>query len=313
MATALAPVVDEAAAAYNAANTIHDTNESYLAAVEFDKTDVVYNPRDAQPLMTQAQIDVRLATLKGLQLYVQSLKAVTSGTESPALDAAAKQAGESLAAVGNAEGPEIAGALGIATPPVSKTTTIVRTTTGNTTSTTTSNSSEPAPLISKSVKFGLSTGINALGQFLISRKVKQELPGIVKTMDPQVQALCDLMSSEADILANQENIDFENEIEEQTLFLRLNKTMDADERREEIMKLPGMARQEKAAAQQLAQLKDSIQKLAKAHAELAKDAVANKPESLNDKMHDLVTAGSNLGKFYSSLSAPEPDDSKDSK
>ena len=304
---ALAPVVDQATAAYQAANSIHDASESYLAANAFDKTDPVYNPRDGQPLLTQAQIDARLAVLKGLQLYVQSLTAVTSGTESPALDAAARQAGGSLTALANAEAPAIEGALGIVVAPASKTTTTTTTTTGNTTTSTTSSASQAAPLISKQAQFGFSTGINALGQFLISRKVKEELPGIVKTMDPQVKALCDLMSSEIDTLASQEKIDFDTVIDEQTLFLRLNKSMDAEERRAEIMKLPGMARQQQTAAQQLAQLKVSIEKLEKAHHDLAMAVQENKPESIKDRMGELVTAGRNLGKFYSSLSSPAPE------
>jgi hypothetical protein len=147
----------------------------------------------------------------------------------------------------------------------------------------------------------MSAGIDALGQYLVSRKVKEELPAVVEKMDPQVKALCELLAQEIDILSSQEKIDYDSVINRETLFIRTT-TLSAEERREEIMKLPALGRQEQAAAQKLAQLKAALLKLELTHHALAADAQGNNPESLKSKMVDLAAAGNNLGKFYSSLS-----------
>jgi len=301
VAAATAPVVDQAEDAYKSANAIHDMSENYDAVSEFDKTAPVYNPRNVKPLLSDAQIDARLAVLKGFQVYVQTLVAVTAGTDSPALEAAAKSAGGSLAGLANNAGPEVESALGIAVASASTTDTTVTTISGSTTTTTTSTASTPAPLVTPQIKNVMSAGIDALGQYLVSRKVKEELPGVVEKMDPQVKALCELLAQEIDILSSQEKIDYDSVINRETLFIR-TATLSAEERREAIMKLPDLGRQEQAAAQKLAQLKGSLLKLELTHHALAAEAQGNNPESLKSKMGDLAAAGNNVGKFYSSLS-----------
>jgi hypothetical protein len=302
VSAATAPVVDQATEAYEAANAIHDLSENYDAVSEFDKTEPVYNPRKVAPLLSQAQLDARLAVLKALQVYVQTLTAVTNGTESPELDAAAKSLGCSLAGLVNAGAPAVESGLGIVVAPETTTQTTV-TTTGSTTSSTTTTSSTPPPVISPQMSNVLSTGINALEEFLASKKVKAELPGVVEKMDPQVKALCELLAQEIDILSSQETIDFNSVINRETLFIR-TATLSAEERRQEIMKLPDMGRQEQAAAHQLAQLKSALVKLELTHHALAADAQGNNPESLKSKLGELEAAGNNLGKFYSTLSTP---------
>jgi hypothetical protein len=129
--------------------------------------------------------------------------------------------------------------------------------------------------------------------------VDAELPGKIAEMDGHVKAVCDLLTAEIDILESQEKIDFDTAINRQTLFLR-TATLGAEERREQIMKLPGMARQARAAHEQLEELKDAVETLKKAHHDLAEAAKA--PEKLKDKVGELALAGNGLGKFYSSLS-----------
>ena len=166
LSAATAPVVDGAAAAYHSANLIHERRTDYDAIADFDKTDPVYNPRIIHPLLTDESIEVRLAVLKAFQCYVQTLVEITSGLESPALDDASKSVGSSLANLGNTLVP-----------------------TSSTSATTSSNSSEPALTISQGTQNALSTGANALGQFLVYRAIKKDLPQKVKDMDPQVQAV----------------------------------------------------------------------------------------------------------------------------
>jgi hypothetical protein len=293
LAATVAPVVDQAAAAYASANAIHDMAENYEAVAAFDKPSppppaapVVYNPRTVAPLLSQDQIDLRLAVLKGLQSYSQVLVAV-SGTQSAELDAASKSLGGGLASAGDLFLP--AGSSSV--------TQVVTTDDVSVTKTTTS----PTDAISAGEQSAISTAINALGQYLVAKKVKEELPGIVAKMDPQIQQLCRLLAKEIDILASQEKVDFDIAINQQTEFLRVTKGLDPETRREQIMKLPELARQQKQAAEQLKQLRAELGTLEMTHHALAVALANANPESLSQKFADLGAAGSNLGKFYSSL------------
>ena len=301
LATATAPVVDQAAAAYSNANAIHNIRLDYDAVAQFDAVTPVYNPRTIQSLLSAKDVQVRLAVLAAFQAYVQSVVAITSGTDSPELQAAEKSAGENLTNLGNSLGPSIESTLGIASAAASTTETTDTTTSGSTTTTTSSTSSTPAPVITPAVQNGISTAVNALGQFLINRKTKKELPPIIVAMDPHVKTLCDLLVSDIAILKDQENRDYNFIINQQTLFIRKNTTLDPEQRREQIMKLPGIVRREQASTQQLTQLSESIARLELTHHALAAEAQGNNPESLKQKLNDLEAAGEDLGKFYSSL------------
>lgn len=299
VAAATAPVVDQATAAYAAAIAIHDQAENFDAVTEFEKISPpppappapVYNPRTVEPLLSQEQVELRLAVLKGLQAYTKSVVAV-SDPDSKDLDDAAKSLGGSLAGLGNSFLP-----AGMTAP--SKETIVV--TGGNTTNETISTQT---PAISAGEQKGMSVAIDALGQYLVSRKVKSELPGIVEKMDPEIKDLCELLAKEIDILSSQETIDFNLVIDRQTLFLRTASGLDPEVRREQIMKLPELARQQKQAAQQLKVLRAALVKLEMTHHALAAELQGNNPESIKQKISDLGAAGGNLGKFYSSLAQP---------
>src|SRR5579875_2190241 len=62
---AATPVVDEAAAAYRNANKLHNERVDYDAPVQFDQpvdsAHPVYNPRNTPVLLSEKDIDVRLA------------------------------------------------------------------------------------------------------------------------------------------------------------------------------------------------------------------------------------------------------------
>jgi hypothetical protein len=289
LATATAPVVDKAEDAYKGANAIHDLRVDYDASVAFDKTDPVYNPRSIAPLLSEKDIDVRLAVLKALQCYVQDVVAITGGTESKELDDASTSMGSSLAGLGNAFLP--AGSSSV---------TKTVTTNGVAATVTTT---EAADAISTTEQNAMSAAVNALGQFLGSRKVKKELPGLVEKMDPQIETMCKTLSKDVDALKSDELIDFNFMINEQTVFLRENKSMDAGERQALIMKLPEMVRKQRAADEELDDLKAGLGKLVLTHHAFAAELQGNNPESIGSKLSDLSAAGGNLGKYYSSLSS----------
>jgi hypothetical protein len=292
LSAATAPVVDAAEKAYTDANAIHDLRENYDAAVEFDKTDAtgkVYNPRNIKPLLSEKQIDVRLAMLKSLQLYVKNVAALTNGTESKELDEASKSLADGIAGLGN-----------LYLPAGSTSATEIVTTDGQSQTITTTT---PTNAISSGEQNGIAAAVNALGQYLGARKVKKELPGILVKMDPQIEKMCDAMSKDVDALKSEELIDFNFMINQQTLFLRENKTMDAGERRTLIMALPDVVRRHQASDEQLDNLKAGLFKLKMTHHALAADAQGNNPEGLKAKVADLASAGEGLGKYYSSLPA----------
>jgi hypothetical protein len=301
LAAATAPVVDQATEAYRDAQAIHAQSVDYDAAAAFDKSNV-FVPGSIQDWPSDDDIQIRLAVLKAFQLYVKNLVSITAGTDSPALNAASASLGNSLSSLANTLAPTAESALGISTAPASTTQTTVTTTTGSTTTTTTSSSSTPAPFISAGAQNGISVALNALGQFLVYRTIEKELPQKIEDMDPHVQALCELLAKDIGILQQQEKIDSNDVIDRQTDFIRDSK-LDPEERRIEFMKLPEMARQQRANDQKLTDLRAAILRLELTHHALAAAAQGNNPESLTQKLSDLSAAGESLGKFYSSLPA----------
>ena len=259
LSVATAPVIDEAVTAYHSANELHDTWLDYDAVGRFDNKQTVYNPESIQPLMSEHGINVRLAVLEAFKCYVQSLVDITNGVNSHQMDAAAAFAGMNLTAVANDVAPSIEKTLGIAAAgsTVQKT---VAVTSGNTTTTTVSHSTTPAPdAISPAVRNGISTAASALGQFLVSHKIKKELPSKIKAMDEHLETLCKLLEEDIAVIRSQEKMDYENILDSQTLFLRVN-TLQPQERREQIMKLPEMVRQRRATEDELDELSESIRK-----------------------------------------------------
>jgi len=319
LATATTPVVDQATAAYRAANALYDTSVDYEAVRVFDRQQPVYNPRDIGVLLPEKDIQIRVKVLEAFQLYVQNVVAITNGTDSPALDAASNSVGANLTGLSNDVAPAIETAFGIATTASSTKTATTATTTNSTvtnavgtnssvtsaTSTvaTTTTSALPPP-VTPEIRAGIGTAVNALGQFLVQRKIKQELPGIIAKMDPQLKTLCELLESDIDILKDRESRDYDTLIDDETLFIRTSPTLSPEDRRNEIMKLPAIVRRQRQADQQLTALHASIVKLYLTHHALVAVAQGNNPESLKDKLGDLEAAGSNLGTFYSSQASP---------
>ncbi len=305
LSSTLAPVVDQSAAAYRDAVALHNLRADYEAAVAYENKDATYNPRNTSVLLLQKDIQTRLAVLAALQVYSKSLIEITQGNDSPALDAASKSVGDNLTSLGNNLAPSIENVLGIAATPVSTTTTTVTTSSGSGSTTTSSTSSTPAPLLSPEVGNGISTAINALGQFLVRRTVEKELPGKIEEMDPHVQALCKALSNDIQTLQDIESRDYDRILDLEKQFIledeQPGKNVNPQEHRAEIMKLPEIARQQREADEQLSSLREAINKLALTHHALVAEAQHNNPETLKDKLAELSDVGSNLGKFYSSL------------
>ncbi len=278
---ATAPVVDQAEATYRDANTLHNLRVDYDAVAQFDAKDPVYNPRKLEMLLSDKDIDERLAVLTGFQVYVKSLCALTSGTAPKELGEASSAVGGQLSSLANTLVPSIQKTMGIASADSSGSSTAV---------------------ITPEVQNGISTGLFALGKYLAARKVKNELPAKIAEMDPHVQALATLLESDIDVLRDQEKRDYDRIINLQTLYVRENGGLGADARRVEIMKLPDIVRKQRATDERLASLRGAIALLAQTHKELTAQAQSRNPESFQQTLQNLANAAQDLGTFYSSLS-----------
>ncbi len=273
---ATAPVIDQAAAAYRDANKLHNLRVDYDAVAEFDAPETVYNPRNIEVLLSDQDIEARLAVLEGFQVYVKSLCAIVSGTNPKDLGTASVSVGGQLTTLVNTLVPTIAKAAGVASC---------------------------GSAISTESQHAITTGLDALGKFLINRKIKTELPAKIAAMDPHVQALATLLESDIDVLKGVEERDYDRIINLQTLSIRKNADVASAARRAQIMKLPDMVRQQRAAEEKLTTLRAAIVLLAQAHQQLAAEAQGKNSESFKEKLEDLATAANELGTFYASLQA----------
>ena len=304
LAAATAPVIDQAAAAYQAANAIHEKRADYDAIATFEKDHSTDKLRILHPLMADKDVELRLKILKAFQLYVKTLVAITNGTESKELDDASKSLGDDLTGLGNTVAPTVESALGIPVASAATTVTTSTSETGGITTTTATTTKTPAMAISATDKNLIAAGANALGQFLEYRAIDKDLPPLIIKLDPQITSLCKTMIGEVDAMSDAETIDFNYLLGEEKQFLMDPAiAMSEVERRNEIAKMQELVREQHAATLQLAGLRGAIFKLAMTHHALAEELAKANPGSLKDKLGELISAGQGLGKFYTSLSS----------
>jgi hypothetical protein len=276
VASATTPVIEQATAAYHDANNLYNLSVDYQAVAAFAKVDPVYNPRKATlVLLPERDIQIRLKVLQAFQAYVASIVDITNGTGSPELDSASQSIGANLTGISNDVAPAIESKFAV--------------------------SGAPANPLTPTMRNGVSVAANALGQFLVHRAIAKDLPNIIIKMDPNVKALCELLESDVDLLKDQQTREFDSIMDAQRLFLLTSPTLNPEDRRNEIMKLPGIVRQERQADERLTALRSSIVRFYLTHHALAGQVQGNNPKTLKGKLADLQTAGSNLGTFYSSL------------
>lgn len=305
VSVSLAPVVDQSAAAYRDAVALHNIREDYEAVVAYENKDASYNPRNVPVLLSEKDIQARLAVLAALQVYSRSLIEITRSTDTADLDAAAKSTGSDLTSFGNDLAPSFEKVLGIDAPASSTTTTTVTTVSGANSSTSSTTTTGTAPLLSAEARNGVSTAVDAFGQYFVGRTVAKELPGKIAAMDPAVQSFCAILNNDIAALDSIEQRDYDRILNLEKQFIledeEAGKNVNPQTWRAEVMKLPEIARQQQEAHERLVSLREAIDKLARTHHALAAEAQQSSPESLKDKLTDLANVGSSLGNFYSSL------------
>jgi hypothetical protein len=282
----LTPLAKHAATFSKAANTVIDNSEdAYRAAIKLRHdeqvaaavyaydTDPHWNPyKSMAPLLTPDQLQARIQVLNGLKAYATTLVELTGNQHSNDLNTAAAGVGSNLQALSKTASTSLANAI------------------------------PNMPVMDNATASEISRAVFALGEYLVHRKLEKALPKVTADMDPHIQALCNLLVRDIDILRRQADVDYQSLIENQDSFIRhANPPLSQTQRRDEVGRLLDMAGQQKANDELLAELKTAIQELAETH--LALKYVAQHPdsESFRQKIAELEAAGESLGDFSKSV------------
>ncbi|HEY6373970.1 MAG TPA: hypothetical protein VIX90_00460 [Edaphobacter sp.] len=271
-------VVDNSENAYRAAVRLHDQEQAALAVAKYD-SDKPWDPHSLKPLINANGLQARSDVLDGLKAYAQSLADVTNGVDSPQLNAAASSIGTNLQAFGQTVNPtQPAG-----TPP-------------------TTSSLISGFTITPEEANVTSTAFKALGDYLVSRKIKSAVPKVINDMDPQIQAITQLLNSDLIIIRRQSALDYEQLLTQQDMFIRKSgSALSPTERRAEIEKLPGILSSKQSTDDMLADLQNCLTQLALTHHALAAAAQNTNAVTLQQRIDDLRAAAERLARFYFSL------------
>jgi hypothetical protein len=265
-------VIDNSESAYRTAMQLRQDEQAAAAVYDYDKNPN-WNPyQDFKPLLTAEQLDARIKVLDGLKAYAATLVDITSSKPSKDLQDAAAAVGTNMQTLNQ----NVATAFSTAIP--------------------------NAPVMSTANANALSTAVLGLAEYLIARKVSQSLPKVTQEMNPNVQALCELLNRDVVDMRRQADVDYQTLLENEDQFIR-HQTLDPVEHRAEIGKLIVLAAQQKANDALLAKLQTALHTLAMTHQALAAAAQGNNPESIQQKITELAAAGKDLNNYYKSLSA----------
>jgi len=269
---ATATVIDGSEDAYREAARLRLQEQTAASVYAYDK-DPTWSPyKDLTPLLTAAQLDARIEVLDGLKAYAGTLVNLTAGKPSPDFENAAEGVGTNLQGLNQT----VAADLTTAIPNV--------------------------PVMSTTQANQVSTAVLALGEYLISRKVKGSLGKVTQDMNPNIQTLCELLNSDVVILRRQADVDYQTQITQLDQSIRHEGTaVSPYEHRQEIRNLIDLAGQQTANDELLAKLQTALHTLALTHQALAAAAQGNNPESISLKIADLWAAGRDLNTYYKSL------------
>ncbi len=266
--TATATVVDGSKNAYLAANKLH-MEEQVAAAIDSYGSPGWSPYTPLKPLLTPEQLAARTKVLDGLKAYASGLAGLTETKKrDKKLEDASSSAGSNLASLSVAGIPEL--------------------------QTLFPGSTEAS---------GASTAIVGLTQLLLNGREKKELAKVTGEMDPTIQSLCRLIASDAKTLQTAADRDYRGPIGNLDTFLRDNPKADPIARRMVVGRMIALAQQQRLNDELLAKLQLSIVALGDAHKALADAAAGKDPETIKQKLRELISLGTELGAYYSSLQA----------
>jgi hypothetical protein len=250
--------------------------ESQVAAlvVGFDKEG--FRPESIQPFMAPKEMETRTRVLDGLKQYAETLAEVSGDKAMSGLDTQATAFGKSLQELSkNGELKPLAKSANISAEDLNIAT----------------------------------TAVDALGRMLIEQRRRKDLPGVLKQMKDPVNQICTLLSAdigdpEKSGLRNELKNNYLTLIRKQEQFVHLNEgQMSAQEKRQEIERLPQMAVDAKRADQALAATQTALTQLAKTHTALVESGEAKDSPAFKTLLSELVENGQQLHQFYQKLPA----------
>jgi hypothetical protein len=266
--TATATLVDGSKNAYLAANKLHLDEQTAMAVDSYGAPG--WSPyTELKPLLTPDQLAARTKVLDALKAYADGLAGLTETKDRyKKLQDASASAGSNLASLSTSGIPGLQ-SLFPGTTEAS----------------------------------GASTAIAGLAQLLINGRVKKALAKTTADMDPNIQALCTLLASDAKTLQTAADRDYKGPIENLDEFLAHHPGTDPVARRLVVGRMISLAQQQRLNDAMLAKLQLAVSALGQAHKALADAAAGKDPETIKQKLRELISLGTELGAYYSSLQA----------
>lgn len=254
--------------AYLAANKLHMAEQTAAAVDAYGTKDwSPYTP--LKPLLTPEQLAARTKVLDGLKAYADGLARPTeTKSRNKKLEDASSAAGSNLASLSGAGMPELQ-------------TLFPGTTEAS----------------------GVSTAIAGLTQLLLNGREKKSLAIITGDTDPTIQSLCRLIESDARTLQIAADRDYRGPIGNLDDFLQKNPKADPVARRMIVGRMVALAQQQRLNDDLLAKLQKSVSALGEAHKALTDAAAGKDKETIKQKLQELISLGTDLGAYYSSLEA----------
>ncbi|QNI37557.1 hypothetical protein [Edaphobacter albus] len=261
-------LVDNTQNAYRTAVRLNEDAQASLLVARYDTAQPM-DPHSIRPLIDEKGLQARTDVLDGLRTYAQTIADLAGGVSSPKLDEAATASGANLKSLGDAL-----------------------------------SSSTPIHInITPTEANATSTALKALGDFLVNRQTKSSVPKVIREMDPHIDTLSKLLTSDIDILRDQTGRDYEQILAQQDSFIRhAAPSLSATERRTEIQRLPRILADKKATDDMFVDLQTSLNKLVATHHALAAAATSKNNPSLQARIADLRAAAERLATFYEDLS-----------
>ena len=258
--------------AYQLVEQSHHDSQVAALVLSFDKDG--FHPSNIKPFVPPEDMKVRTRVLEGLTKYAETLAEISSDQPLTALDTQAAAFGKSLQTLSKN------GAI----KPLAK-----------------------SANISDTELNIVTTAVDALGRALIENRRRKDLSKILRQMKDPVNQICALL--EADIgdpeksgLRNQLKNDYDKVINKQEQFIRENQ-MSAQEKRQEIQRLPQLASEAKAADESLAATQNALEQLAKTHTALVDSGDAKDSPGFRTLLAELIESGQQLADFYQKLPA----------
>lgn len=122
-------------------------------------------------------------------------------------------------------------------------------------------------------------------------------------MDPTIQVLCTLIASDAKTLQTAADRDYKGPIQNLDEFLEHHPGADPVARRLVVGRMISLAQQQRLNDEMLAKLQLAVSALGQAHKALADAAAGKDPETIKQKLRELISLGTELGAYYTSLQA----------